>query len=73
MIGIGGGTVCEVKPSSNLSCLYDLVANIPHEASTASTGQAAAGTIKKGEKEEGETVWKVRHILVYTSMKIKMG
>lgn len=39
--------------------MYDLVANIPHEANTASTGQAVPGTTKKGDKDESETKWKV--------------
>jgi hypothetical protein len=50
------------KPSDSIQSLYDLVANIPHDSTAASTSSAGKGpgvTKKSDPKDEGETSWKV--------------
>jgi hypothetical protein len=47
------------KPSSPMASMYDLIANIPHETTGASTNAGPSGTSKKDQREEGSTVWKV--------------
>lgn len=49
-------------PHAPISTLYDLVGNVPHEATTASTSSAGTGPgiSKKRDQDEGQTIWKVR-------------
>ena len=48
------------KPSSPMASVYDLIANIPHETTSASTNAGGSGSSsKKNDREEGDTVWKV--------------
>lgn len=50
------------KPSDPIQSLYDLVANIPHDSTAASTSSSGTGpgvTKKSDPKEEGETSWKI--------------
>lgn len=42
-----------------MASMYDLIANIPHETTGASTNAGPSGTSKKDQREEGSTVWKV--------------
>jgi U4/U6.U5 tri-snRNP-associated protein 2 len=44
-----------------MASVYDLIANIPHETTSASTnaGGSGASSSKKNDREEGDTVWKV--------------
>jgi U4/U6.U5 tri-snRNP-associated protein 2 len=48
------------KPSSPMASVYDLIANIPHETTSASTNAGSQGlSTKKNDRDEGDTVWKV--------------
>jgi hypothetical protein len=43
-----------------MASVYDLIANIPHETTSASTNAGGSGaSSKKNERDEGDTVWKV--------------
>lgn len=50
------------KPSSPLQTMYNLLANVPHESTIASTSSAGVGpgvSQKKKDKVEDDTTWKV--------------
>ncbi|GHJ85715.1 hypothetical protein NliqN6_2117 [Naganishia liquefaciens] len=50
------------KPSSPLQTMYNLLANVPHESTVASTSSAGTGpgiSTKKSSKAEDDTTWKV--------------
>lgn len=43
-----------------MASVYDLIANIPHETTSASTNAGSQGlSTKKNQRDEGDTVWKV--------------
>lgn len=49
------------KPSSPLQTMYNLLANVPHESTIASTSSAGTGpgiSLKKSSKVEDDTTWK---------------
>lgn len=46
----------QLNLNSPMSTLYDLVGNVPHEATSASSNSTGK---KKSERDEGQTIWKV--------------